>query len=381
MRSARFVRRTAALVSLSSTFAMGGSAHAQETAPPGGDHATPSSAWQAVAALDEPYSFAVLGHVRGTRDGALYYQLEELVAEVAEAAPDFVVLTGDIIWGDADLDHTDRERVTGEWNAIDDSLATIGVPVLRVPGNHDINDLETRDIYIERYGSPQQTFDIGRTRFVLISSAWVPEDGDTRKHQYIRGRNLDSAQVAFLRASLPGDDTYAQAFVFLHHTLWWQPDDGPWWQEVHPLLAEGKVRAVFSGDYGPVKYSHRQRDGVDYYQSAVAPDPGVAMLRGHEWNRILAQQFDNWLLVTVDGPRVAIDVETIGEVGAGGHWSPDRWMAVYGTTRRPAKPVAKDHLDALVATPKGLYAVIGALVAAFLLGLTVATAFRLTGRR
>jgi len=371
-RSVRRASRTAALAFLFSPCAMGGWAHAQQTAQ--------STAQQSVSDIEEPFSFAVLGHVRGTRDGALHYQLEELVAEVAEAAPAFVVLTGDIIWGDADLDHTDRERVTGEWNAIDDSLATIGVPVLRVPGNHDINDLETRDIYIERYGSPQRTFDIGRTRFVLISSAWVPEDGDTRKHQYIRGRNLDSAQVAFLRASLPGDDSYDHAFVFNHHTLWWQDENGPWWQEVHPVLAAGNVRAVFSGDYGPVKYSHRETDGVHYYQSGVAPAPGVEMLRGHEWNRILAQQFDNWLLVTVDGPSIEIDVETIGETAAGGQWTPDRWMAVYGTTRRPRRPEARDHFDALVATQNGLYAVVGALVAVFLLGLTVAAAFRLTGR-
>lgn len=368
IRAARLATLAAGLALLASPCAFGAWAHAQQTTA------------QAVAELEEPFSFAVLGHVRGNRDGSLYYQLDELVAEVAAAAPDFIVLTGDIIWGDVEVDPADRERVTGEWAAIDDSLATIGAPVFRVPGNHDISDLVTRDLYIELYGPPHQVFDVGRTRFVLISSAWIPEDGDTRKRQFIRGRNLDSAQVAFLRASLPGDDSYDRAFVFVHHTLWWQPDDGPWWREVHPVLAAGKVRALFSGDYGPVKYSHRLRDGVSYYQSGVAPDPGVEMLRGHEWNRILAQQFDNWLLVTVDGPTVEIEVETIGETASGGQWTPDRWVAVQGTTRRPPRPIARDHFDALVATRKGLYAVVGALVAAFLLGLTVAVALRLSGR-
>ena len=362
-----FTRRAAALGLLCAAAVPAGWVHAQPSMPP-------------VVGAGEPLTFAVLGHVRGTRDGSLYYQLEELVAEVAQAAPDLVFLTGDIIWGDVDVEPADRERVTREWQAIDDSLAVIGAPVFRAPGNHDINDLVTRDIFVERYGPPQRMFDVGRTRFVLISSAWIPEDGDTRKRMYIRGRDLDSAQVAFLRASLPGDDSYDQAFVFVHHTLWWQPDDGPWWRDVHPVLAAGKVRAVFSGDYGPVKYSHKRRDGVDYYQSGVAPDPGVELLRGHEWNRILAQQFDNWLLVTVDGSRVEIDVETIGETESAGHWTPERWLAVYGTTRRPRQPMARDHFDALVSSRKGLYAVIGALVAAFLLGLTVATAVRLSGR-
>jgi predicted phosphodiesterase len=367
-RSVGRASRTAALSLLFSPCAIGGWAHAQQTTQ------------QVVAGVDEPLSFAVLGHVRRTPEDTFYYQLEELVAEVAEAAPDLVVLTGDIIWGDVRVNPADRARVTAEWEAIDDTLAAIGAPVVRVPGNHDISDLVTRDIYVERYGSPQQTFDIGRTRFVLISSAWVPEDGDTRKRLAVRGQDLDSAEVAFLRESLPGDGSYDHAFVFMHHLLWWQEEGGPWWQDVHPVLAQGKVRAVFSGDMGPTKYSHMRRDGVDYYQSSVAPDPGVKMLRGHEWNRLLAQQLDNWLLVTVDGPTVRVDVETIGETEAGGHWTPDRWRAVYGTTKRPRQPLARDHFDALVATRSGLYAVVGALVAVFLLGLTAAVAFRLTGR-
>lgn len=372
MRSVRRAGPTTIPALVLAVLAPGESAQAQDSEP----LAIPP----ALADVGEPLSFAVLGHVRGNRDGSLYYQLEELVAEVTDAEPDLVFLTGDIIWGDVGVDPANRERVTGEWTALDDSLAAIGAPIFRVPGNHDINDLVTRDIYVERYGYPQQVFDVGRTRFVLISSAWVPEDGDDRKRLFIRGRNLDSAQVAFLRESLPGDGSYDHAFVFMHHTLWWQSDDEPWWQDVHPVLAAGNVRALFSGDYGPVKYSHRERDGVDYYQSGVAPDPGVEMLRGHEWNRILAQQFDNWLLVTVDGPTVEVDVETIGETAAGGQWTPDRWLDVYGTTRRPRQPEARDHFDALTGTRNGLYAVIGALFAAFLLGLTVATAFRLTGR-
>lgn len=364
------LRRVVAAGLLTAPCWMAGSARAQEVASR--QVAVP----QTVTELEEPFSFAVLGHVRGTRDGSLYYQLEELVAEVSAAEPDFVVLTGDIIWGDVQVDPADRARVTGEWEAIDDSLAAIGAPVLRVPGNHDINDLVTRDIYFERYGHPQRFFDVGRTRFVFISSAWIPEDGDDRKKLHIRGRNLDSAQVAFLRRSLPGDGSYDQAFVFVHHTLWWQPDDGRWWQEVHPVLARGSVRAVFSGDYGPVKYSQRVRDGVAYFQSGVAPDPGVLLLRNHEWNRILAQQFDNWLLVTVDGGDFELDVETIGETASGGHWTPDRWMEVYGTTRRPPKPIARDHFEALVRTPEGRYAVIGSLIAVFLLGLAAAVALR-----
>jgi hypothetical protein len=330
---------------------------------------------------DETLRFAVLGHVRGLDDGSLYYQLDELIAEVAAAEPAFVVLTGDIIWGDVTAEEVDSARVVAEWEAIDDTLRVIGAPVYRTPGNHDISDLVTRDIYFGRYGDPQRVFDVGRNRFIIISSSWIPEDGDTRRNRRVRGRNLDSAQIAFLRENLPGDDSYDRAFVFMHSLLWWQPDDGPWWQEVHPILADGKVRAVFSGDYGPTKYSYRERDGVEYYQSGVAPDPGVEILRGHEWNRVLAQQFDNWVLVTIDGSSVDIDIETIGETDSGGHWTPDRWRDVYGGIRRPPRPGPRDYFDSLVGTPRGLYAVIAALVVAFLAGVLAATVVVIGRRR
>lgn len=320
----------------------------------------------------EPLRFAVLGHVRGLPDGSLYYQLDELVAEVAAAEPAFVVLTGDIIWGDVSSEAVDPAVVSAEWDAIDNALKVIGAPVFRTPGNHDISELVSRDVFVERYGDPQRVFDVGRNRFVIITSGWIPEDGDTRRNRMIRGRNLDSAQIAFLRESLPGDGSYDRAFVFMHHLLWWQADDEPWWQEVHPILVKGKVRAVFSGDYGPAKYSYRKRDGVEYYQSGVAPNPDLGILRGHEWNRVLAAQFDNWVLVSIDGSDVDIDIETIGETDSGGHWTPDRWREVYGTIKRPPRPGPRDHFNALVSTRKGLLGVLGALAGAFLVGFLAA---------
>ncbi len=279
-------------------------------------------------------AFVVIGHIRGDARGGLHWRIEELLDEVRALDPAFAVLTGDMIWGDVQSEVTDSAGVVAEWEELDAALATLGIPIYRVPGNHDIAGLVTRDIYFDRYGRLPQVVDIGRIRLLLLSSAWIPEDGDTRKRVRIRGQQLDSAQVEFVRAALADTTAYDHAFVAMHHLLWWEDDDAPWWREVHPILAAAGVRAVFSGDYGPAKFSHLERDGVQYYQSGVSPDPSVEILRNHEWNRILAQQFDNFLQVAVAGPTVEVEVHTIGEVSTG-HFTPNRWRAVYGSIRRP----------------------------------------------
>ncbi len=319
-------RRVAAPAVLAVSLALAGPAAGHDVAT-GEDGARSHQARDTVG-------FVVLGHIRGDARGGLHWRIDELLGEVRALEPAFAVLTGDMIWGDVQSEVTDSAGVVAEWEELDAALATLGIPVYRVPGNHDIAGLVTRDIYHERYGRLPQVVDIGRIRLLLLSSAWTPEDGDTRKRVRIRGLPLDSAQVEFVRAALADTTAYDHAFVAMHHLLWWEDADAPWWREVHPILAAVGVRAVFSGDYGPAKFSHLERDGVQYYQTSVSPDPTIDILRAHEWNRLLAQQFDNFLSVTVAGPSVDVEVHTIGEVSTG-HFTPDRWRAVYGSIRRP----------------------------------------------
>lgn len=325
---------------------------------------------QAAPASTDPQTFVVLGHVRGDRDGGLHPRLGELLDEVRAVGPEFVVLTGDMIWGDPDAGRdrpADRAAIEAQWTALDSALATLGVPVYRVPGNHDIGDPVTREIWRERYGALPAAVDRDGTRLLLLSSAWEPGEPDRRAVRGF-GYQIDEKQLAFLREKLAEEGAAERAFVFVHHVLWWEDDDAPWWTEVHPVLAEHGVRAVFTGDYGPVKFSHTTRDGIDYYQSVIAPDPSLGILRGHEWNRLLAGQFDNYLVVRTGGSGTDIEVRTVGEVSSG-HFTRERWREVHGRIVRPPTPSGRDHLMALWALPKGKLAILGALGAALVAGL------------
>jgi len=297
----------------------------------------------------KPFSFVVLGHVRGDANDKMNPLFDELLIKLHKLAPDMIFLTGDMIWGDVNAKVPDAAAIKRDWDRLDTTLGSLGVPVYRVPGNHDINDPVTRDIYFARYGALPQAFTYRGSRFLLLNSSWVPEGSEPQPvpRPYIRGNQLGPDQIQFIRKELSGQ-RYDHVFVFMHHLLWWHREEAAWWRDVHPLLAGGNVRAVFGGDYGPMKFSHMRRDGIDYFQCSIEGNISIPMLRGLMSSRLLSQQFDNFLYVRVDRSRVAVDVETIGEVSSG-KFTPERWRAI--NEYEPPKESLEERLWNLVGSP------------------------------
>ncbi len=264
------------------------------------------------------FSFCVLGHLRGDKTGEQLQNLDEVIADVKLLNPDLVFLCGDLIWGDIDATISDSATIEKDWEALDAKLATLGVPVYRTAGNHDVNDIVTRQVWVKRYGDLPKSVEFKGSKFILLKSVWWPEDSSTEKHpqRYIRGKDLDDAQVAQLSTELADPSKYEHAFVFTHALLWWD-ENASWWFKVHPLLVKGKVQDVFGGDYGPMKFSHLERSGVDYYQTSIENKVSLEMLRTRELSRILSSQFDNFLYVTVDGPAVRVEVRVVGATSTG----------------------------------------------------------------
>ena len=320
-----------------------------------------------VAAVEADVRFVVLGHVRGDEAGGLNPKVHELLDEVRTLEPAFAVLTGDIIWGDLNNTPRDPERVEYEWNEVDAALSTLGVPIYRVPGNHDISDVGTRDIWLRRYGVlPRVVLEEG-VRLLLLSSAWIPEDDDEDSDQerhrlFVRGIDLDENQVSWLGNELNRPSS-VPSLVFMHHLLWWEPDDGRWWTEVHPLLARAEVQGVFSGDYGPLKFSATERDGVPYFQTSIEYPVSLEMLQLRVPSRVLSAQFDNFLEVIVRGQEVDVRVHTVGEVSSG-EFTPSRHRAI---VEEPTRTLWIRLTD-FVGTPKRMVALLGGFGFAFVAG-------------
>jgi len=282
------------------------------------------------AQTDRKLRFVVLGHLRGDKNGELLANLPEVVESVRREDPDLVFLCGDLIWGDVDREGpADPALIRADWERLDAALSGVGAPIHRVPGNHDICDVVTRDIWHERYGVLPRALTVGTTRFLLLNSAWSPPDGDTRKHPQdkIGGVPLDAAQIAFLHAELEHGAGVDHLFVFLHHVLWWE-NEAPWWKKVAPELAGHPVRAVFAGDYGPMKFSHQERDGVHYLQTSIENRVSLEIQRGRESSRMLSSQLDNYVVVDVDGADVRYSVRTVGALTTD-KFSPDHYRTIF----------------------------------------------------
>ena len=310
--------------------------------------ASKPAAAQSDSLSPRPFTFAVIGHVRGKNDGKLNPKMGELLQRVGRVHPDFVVLTGDIVWGDIQSDRADTTEVRREWAEVDSAFATLGVPVHRVPGNHDISDIGTRDLFWSRYGKLPAVVERFGSRFILLSSAWIPADGDTSHQRIVRPSSLDPTQVAFLKAELERQGTWEHTFVVMHHMLYWS-DTASWWRDIHPMLAQARVSAVFAGDYGPLKFSHLTRDSVEYLQASMEGIMTLQTLQNFEKSRVLSSQFDNFLVVRVSGPAMTTEVETLGEFS-----SPQFQPAFYDSMMPRPKPSGWRSQLAELATPRKL---------------------------
>lgn len=275
----------------------------------------------------EPWSFVLLGHPRGGPDNGVLprERLDEAIDEINRIGPDFTVLLGDVVWGDFERAGARRQLVAADWDEVERIWSRLDAPYHVVPGNHDVWDPVTRDLFIERFGALETTFEHKDARFLLVNSCWTPT-GDTGAvpGEAIRGAPLPPERVGWLKGALAAAETTEHTFVLMHHMLWWD-EDAPWWREVHPLLKAGAVRLVAAGDLGPLKFSHLSRDGIDYVQTAVEfNEPPLVMRRNREGTRVLTQQPDTFVVVTVAGGEVSCELRTLGAFSTEA-FTPEAW--------------------------------------------------------
>ncbi|MCE9594288.1 MAG: hypothetical protein K8S98_08840, partial [Planctomycetes bacterium] len=149
------------------------------------------------------------------------------------------------------------------------------------------------------------------------------------------------------------------------------------WRKVHPKLVSGHVEAVFGGDYGPLKFSALERDGIEYLQTSIENRASLTMLQNRELTRILSAQFDNFVLVHVDGRDVKYEVRTVGAL------TTDKFTpAHFRDVNEYDKDTFGRKLFKRFATPTLLVRNLTiAVVASFVAGLLVAGAIAFVRRR
>lgn len=234
------------------------------------------------AAPGKAYTFAVIGD---NRSGDRVYR--KIATEVMRREPAFVVNTGDLI------PHPGNRS---QWANFHELSTIITVPYYLVPGNHDIDDHKSLQVWKEEVDLPGEetfySFQRGRDLFVVLNSC------DPENEKRIAGK-----QLAWLQKTLD-PKRYDHQFIFLHHPLYlWESathygdsiDKYPQERDaLHRLFVEKKVTAVFAGHEHT--YRRMEKDGIAYVITGGAGAP--------LYEKRSKRAFNNFVLVTVDGRRI-----------------------------------------------------------------------------
>ncbi|WP_313691877.1 metallophosphoesterase family protein [Halorarum halobium] len=159
---------------------------------------------------DAPIRLAVVSdpHVAGDDDGTwkLFHRTRDrfraTLAAVESEGVDALLLSGDLT----------KDGEVGDLDWIESALAAVDVPVLAVPGNHDVKEFPAA-AFADRFaddGFPVH-LDLDGVDVLGLNTAMWPDDGDDPRLAVV-----SADQLAWLDETLPGT---SEPIVVSHHNL------------------------------------------------------------------------------------------------------------------------------------------------------------------
>ena len=219
----------------------------------------------------EPYSFFVAGHTYGYPDTnfsnlGIHPPFKAYFPKIKkDPAIKFGVLTGDIV----------IEATEGKWDAVEEDLSQLDMPVYFAPGNHDIYK---RELYIDRFGDPYFSLVYNGDLFIIL---------DPNLDRW----SISGDQLKFLKKTIRKNKRKVKnIFVFMHQLLWWKeknifrnihlnyppytPETLNFWSKVEPLFHRiSNDVYLFAGDLGAHKnathYMYYHYDNITFVASGM----------------------------------------------------------------------------------------------------------------
>ena len=232
-----------------------------------------------------PFTFAVLGDCRPGRSTSLTQPtiFSVMLKEISNSPAMFAVMTGDFISGYIN----DEKKINSQWTVFKKACSSLRKPFHVVPGNHDIWDTRSLNIYKKLWGNPYYDFQSNGCEFIVL-------DSEDLKHP----DSIAGDQLKWLRERLEATKKLKYKFVFIHKPLWHESKSN-WNSTIHPLLAKYKIETVFAG------HEHRfandgRSDGIRYIVTGGAGAP----LRGGRG----IGAYHHYLLMTISPKEARLKV-------------------------------------------------------------------------
>ncbi len=154
----------------------------------------------------DEFRFVLVGDRNGGRVPGL---MPQAFREINHLYPEFVVSVGDLIDGPTNTE----PKILQFWKEFDDEVALLKSPFVYVPGNHDIWDTSSKDIYEARYGPTYRSFNYRGLHFISLDTEEMDEQG--RKLDRIDGKQLE-----WLKDDLERHRNARHILVLMHKPIW-----------------------------------------------------------------------------------------------------------------------------------------------------------------
>jgi hypothetical protein len=288
-------------------------------------------------ALTGDFVFVVAGDNRPTAKGApLPHVLKTIFDEVRVIRPDFVLWTGDTVYGYDDT----RPELTAEYDAFLMLAKRAGVPLFNAPGNHEIHgekpctDSDPEKQFVSRFGALYGSFDYWGAHFIALDTE---QCGHTTTDPYVQV--IDGDQLDWLKKDLEAHKDARAIFLFFHTEVTPATDDEDAANhkplgnsdEMKALFKRYGVKAVFQG-HEHLFYQTTGDNKVHYY---VAGGAGAPMYARPE-----VGGFSHYLVVEMKGNDSVVTVVEPGHLyvanGTHGHAA---WLVNSTDTPLPARRV------------------------------------------
>lgn len=191
------------------------------------------------------FTFAIIGDKTG--GGEQNWPIFDMaMEEINLLNPDFAITIGDHIQGYV----TDLNKVKSMWDEYKEHISKLKIPVILLPGNHDISNKAMYNYWKENLGKTYYSFDYKGCHFLVLNT----EESQAQENAEL----AEKALLDFALNDIQKNKNARHIFVFMHKPLWVETKK---WEPFEAAL-KGTKASVFGGHWHQLIYE--QRDDITY---------------------------------------------------------------------------------------------------------------------
>jgi 3',5'-cyclic AMP phosphodiesterase CpdA len=181
---------------------------------------------------NQNFRFVIVGDRTGNCVSGVF---DEIIDEISVLHPDFVINVGNLIHGYTE----DTIAIHTQWDTVLNIVERLPCKFYFVPGNHDIQNEKTREIYEKRTGSKTYySFDYKNSHFIILDNSIT---------QWSMAQAMDEQQKEWLTQDIEEHKDADNIFVFFHTPAYLNAYATNIPDPLLDMFSNYQVRAIFSG--------------------------------------------------------------------------------------------------------------------------------------